>query len=175
MGACDIVLNLRYPTVGETSGSLQRALGLGKAVIVSDVGAFAELPDDVCLKVPIAPERPQEEEDLIFEYLNILVTRPELTRAMGARAKQWAERECSWAAVADRYVAFLSQFRERRAGSEGRSTAEHPAETAAQPEPVSFAGEIEPAEIDDLGCSRMPRGEGLRRSSQDSLRPHARR
>ena len=65
IGACDIVLNLRYPTVGETSGSLQRALGLGKAVIVSDVGAFAELPDDVCLKVPTAPDRAQEEEDLI--------------------------------------------------------------------------------------------------------------
>ncbi len=32
MGACDIILNLRYPTVGETSGSLQRALGLGKQV-----------------------------------------------------------------------------------------------------------------------------------------------
>ena len=42
IGACDIVLNLRYPTVGETSGSLQRALGLGKAVLVSDVGAFSD-------------------------------------------------------------------------------------------------------------------------------------
>ena len=34
MAACDIVLNLRYPTVGETSGSLLRALGLGNAVMV---------------------------------------------------------------------------------------------------------------------------------------------
>ena len=65
MGACDIVLNLRYPTVGETSGSLQRALGLGKAVIVSDIGSFSELPDDTCLKVPAGPERAIEEEDLI--------------------------------------------------------------------------------------------------------------
>src|SRR5207253_10077670 len=45
VAACDIVLNLRYPTVGETSGSLLRALGLGRAVLVSDVGAFHELPD----------------------------------------------------------------------------------------------------------------------------------
>ena len=30
IGACDIVLNLRYPTVGETSGSLQRASGWAK-------------------------------------------------------------------------------------------------------------------------------------------------
>ena len=35
MGACDVVLNLRYPTVGESSGTLLRALGMGKAVVVS--------------------------------------------------------------------------------------------------------------------------------------------
>jgi len=103
MSACDIILNLRFPTVGETSGSLQRALGLGKAVIVSDVGSFAELPDDLCLKVPIGPE----EEDLLFEYLNLLVAKPHLAQAMGARAKDWVARECNWGAVADRYVEFL--------------------------------------------------------------------
>ena len=112
IGACDIVLNLRYPTVGETSGSLQRALGLGKAVIVSDVGSFSELPDEVCLKVPTGPGQTQQEEDFIFEYLNLLVSRPDLAQAMGRRAQQWVERECNWGSVADRYVAFLSQFRD---------------------------------------------------------------
>ncbi len=114
IGACDIVLNLRYPTVGETSGSLQRALGLGKAVLVSDVGAFSELPDDVCLKVPTVPDRVQEEEDFIFEYLSALVARPDLAQAMGARAKEWVERECSWASVADRYVDFLGRVHSGR-------------------------------------------------------------
>jgi len=113
IGACDIVLNLRYPTVGETSGSLQRALGLGKAVIVSDVGAFAELPQDVCLKVPVSPEKKHEEEDFIFEYLSLLTSRPDLAREMGERAKDWVERECNWGSVAERYVEFL------RAASEG--------------------------------------------------------
>jgi glycosyltransferase involved in cell wall biosynthesis/SAM-dependent methyltransferase len=103
MGACDIVLNLRYPTVGETSGSLQRAMGLGKAVIVSDVGAFSELPDDICLKV--APGC--GEEDLIFEYLNLLVSRPDLAKAMGGRARDWVARECDWGVVAERYLDFL--------------------------------------------------------------------
>ncbi|MES1256801.1 MAG: glycosyltransferase family 4 protein, partial [Acidobacteriota bacterium] len=111
MGACDIILNLRYPTVGETSGSLQRALGLGKAVIVSDIGSFAELPDEVCLKVPVGPH----EEDLIFEYLNTLVARPDLARAMGARAKDWVDRECNWGVVAEQYVEFLDQVRQGKA------------------------------------------------------------
>jgi len=100
--ACDVVLNLRYPTVGETSGSLLRALGAGKAVLVSNCGAFGELPDDVCLKVPVGAG----EEDLIFEYLNVLISRPDLAEAMGARARSWVERECTWSQAAQRYVAF---------------------------------------------------------------------
>jgi SAM-dependent methyltransferase len=103
MGACDIVLNLRFPTVGETSGSLQRALGLGKAVIVSDVGSFSELPDDICLKV--APGA--GEEDLIFEFLDLLVSNPELAQAMGNCAKEWAAHECNWTTVAQRYLGFM--------------------------------------------------------------------
>jgi len=134
MGACDIILNLRYPTVGETSGSLQRALGLGKAVIVSDIGSFAELPDDVCLKVPIGPH----EEDLIFEYLNTLVSRPDLARAMGARAQNWVERECNWGVVADRYVEFLDQVHHGTAPLEAvvaPPPPEPPAVVDAEPEP----------------------------------------
>ena len=103
MSACDVVLNLRYPTVGETSGSMQRALGLAKAVIVSDIGSFSELPDEICMKVPPGPG----EEDLIFEYLNVLVSRPDLARAMGQRARDWVARECDWSVVAGHYVDFL--------------------------------------------------------------------
>ena len=74
---------MRYPTVGESSGTLLRALGLGKPVLVSEIGSFAEFPEDVCLKVPVGAE----EEDLIFEYLNLLVSRPEVARELGARAR----------------------------------------------------------------------------------------
>jgi glycosyltransferase involved in cell wall biosynthesis/SAM-dependent methyltransferase len=103
LGACDIVLNLRFPTVGESSGTLLRSLGLGKAVIVSEIGSFQEFPDDVCLKVPVGAG----EEDLIFEYLNLLVSRPEVARSLGERAKDYVARECNWASVAARYVGFM--------------------------------------------------------------------
>jgi glycosyltransferase involved in cell wall biosynthesis/SAM-dependent methyltransferase len=123
MAACDVVLNLRYPTVGETSGSLLRALGLGKPVLVSDVGAFSELPDEICLKVAVGPG----EEDLIFEYLNLLVSRPDLARALGERARRWVERECNWPLVARRYATFL------QAVVEGRQWV--PPQPAPPPEP----------------------------------------
>ena len=49
----DRFVNLRYPTAGETSGTLIRALDAGKPVAVSDYAQFAELPDDVVFKVPL--------------------------------------------------------------------------------------------------------------------------
>jgi len=103
MSACDIILNLRFPTVGESSGSMLRALGLGKAVLVSDIGAFREFPDSVFLKVPVGGG----EEDLIFEYLNLLVARPELARSLGECAKAWVEQECNWPDVAGMYARFI--------------------------------------------------------------------
>jgi glycosyltransferase involved in cell wall biosynthesis/SAM-dependent methyltransferase len=103
IAACDIVLNLRYPTVGESSGSLLRALGLGRPVLVSDVGSFRDFPDDVCLKVRVD----STEEDQIFEFLNLLVSRPEIAREFGRRGREWVERECSWDLAARQYASFL--------------------------------------------------------------------
>jgi glycosyltransferase involved in cell wall biosynthesis/SAM-dependent methyltransferase len=123
MAATDIVLNLRYPTVGESSGSLMRALGLGKAVIVSGVGGFRDLPDEICLKAPVDAA----EEDVLFEYLNLLVSRPEIARSLGERARCYAERECNWDLVARRYAGFLQSVVE---GAEWQAEAPAPPKSA---------------------------------------------
>lgn len=130
MAATDIVLNLRYPTVGESSGSLLRALGLGKAVIVSDVGGFSEFPDDVCLKAPVD----STEEDVLFEYLNMLVSRPDVAQALGARARCYVQRECNWNLVARRYASFL------RSVVDGTEWRDEPA-TSISPAPQPIAQE----------------------------------
>lgn len=128
LGACDIVLNLRYPTVGESSGTFLRSLGMGKAVVVSDVGSFREYPGEICLKAPVDGS----EEDHLFEYLNLLVSRPELARALGAQARAWVERECNWESVARRYASFVE------AVIEGREW-EAPASVAVREEPKAAA------------------------------------
>ena len=104
IGAVDVCLNLRYPTFGETSGTLLRALGLGRATIVSDVGSFSDLPDDTCLKVPVG----ENEVDLIRRYIDLLVTRPEVGRVVGAAARNYVARECSWPHVADLYSSWIT-------------------------------------------------------------------
>jgi glycosyltransferase involved in cell wall biosynthesis/SAM-dependent methyltransferase len=130
MAACDIVLNLRYPTVGESSGSLLRALGLGKPVLVSGVGAFREFPDDVCLKVPVGAG----EEDLIFEYLNLLTSRPGVARALGERAAKYVKEECNWERVAGLYASFLKSVVERTEWREAQPQPPAPSPQPRQPD-----------------------------------------
>jgi glycosyltransferase involved in cell wall biosynthesis len=134
LAACDIAINLRYPTVGESSGTLLRALGLGKAALVSAIGSFQEFPDDVCVKVPVGPG----EEDQIFEYLNLFVSRPEVARALGERARDYVARECNWALAARRYTEFLEAV---------ASGGQWPPAAALEPAPVP---EQTPAAREDL-------------------------
>jgi glycosyltransferase involved in cell wall biosynthesis/SAM-dependent methyltransferase len=133
LAACDVVLNLRFPTVGESSGTLLRSLGLGKAVVISNIGSFAEYPDDICLKVPVDAT----EEDTLFEYLNLLATRVDLRKALGDRARRWVKEECNWNLVASRYAAFVQSVMD---GTQWQVPAK-PAETAPQdptPSPVEM-------------------------------------
>ena len=100
MAACDVLVNLRYPTMGETSGSVIRALSLGKPLLVSDVGWFSELPDDAALKVPV-----DEYEVPTIEAALALAT--EHAAPLGAAARAYIEREHSLPAVADAYARAL--------------------------------------------------------------------
>jgi glycosyltransferase involved in cell wall biosynthesis/SAM-dependent methyltransferase len=103
--AVDAVVNLRYPTAGETSGTLIRALGAGKPLIVSDFGQFAELPDEICLKVPPGPD----EERALYAQLRQLAYRPSLRERLSRLASAWAREQCEISRSAARYLAFAER------------------------------------------------------------------
>ena len=103
MAGSDVLVNLRHPTMGETSGSVIRGLSLGKPLVVSDVGWFSELPDDVALKVP--PD--DDEVATLTAALELLASRPDVRAAMGASAAELARREHDVARVAELYVAAI--------------------------------------------------------------------
>jgi glycosyltransferase involved in cell wall biosynthesis len=138
MAACDGIVLLRAPTMGETSGSAIRALSLGKPLVVSDVGWFSELPDDVALKV--APD--DHEVESLTRALQRL---PD--REMGAAARAYVEREHDLGRVADAYAAAL----ERAAGDATvrervlREVAEAAADVGLEPE--LLAPELERAAL----------------------------
>jgi glycosyltransferase involved in cell wall biosynthesis len=113
MAACDAIVSLRWPTMGETSGTAIRALGLGKPLVVSDVGWFSELPDDAVLKVPVD----EREDETLAAALEALVDDGVRTR-MGAAALALIEREHRLDRVAEAYVSALEELAGGRAVEE---------------------------------------------------------
>jgi glycosyltransferase involved in cell wall biosynthesis len=105
MGGSDVLVNLRHPTMGETSGSVIRGLSLEKPLVVSDVGWFSELPSEVALKV--APD--DLEVETLTAALELLVARADVREAMGAAAAELARREHGVERVADLYAAALEK------------------------------------------------------------------
>ena len=116
--AVDVIVNLRFPTAGETSGTLIRALGAGKPVIVTDFGQFGDLPDDICLKVSPGPD----EEKELYARLRALAYRPTLRESLKRRASEWIRRECEISRSAARYLAFAEHLVEKQRRPRGGST-----------------------------------------------------
>jgi glycosyltransferase involved in cell wall biosynthesis len=105
MGACDVCVSLRAPTMGETSGSVIRALVLGKPLVVSDVGWFAELPDEVALKVPVDAH----EAETLGVALGLLASNDRARTAMGDAARAYVAAEHDLERSAEAYVAALEE------------------------------------------------------------------
>ena len=105
MAACDACISLRSPTMGETSGSVIRALSLGRPLVVSDLGWFAELPDSVALKVPVD----DDEVASLAAALELLASSEATQRSMSEAARQYVHREHDLDHVAEQYVAALEE------------------------------------------------------------------
>jgi glycosyltransferase involved in cell wall biosynthesis len=84
--AVDAVVNLRYPSAGESSGTLARALAEGRAVVINDLHAFAEIPDHAALKVDV--DRPQGPQ--VAEHLLRLAEDPGFRAGLEERARGYA-------------------------------------------------------------------------------------
>jgi glycosyltransferase involved in cell wall biosynthesis len=105
LSACEVCVNLRYPTMGETSGIVVRALSLGRALVVTDVGWFAELPDQAAIKVPVG----DGEVQAIADALELLARDPELRTGMGDAARSLAQGEHRLDLVAEAFVAAIEE------------------------------------------------------------------
>jgi glycosyltransferase involved in cell wall biosynthesis len=105
MAASDICVNLRWPTMGETSGTAIRALVLGRPLVVSDIGWFSELPDDAVAKVAAGPTEVEE----LTETLLHLGGDPELRQRLGASGEAHVRREHDLGKVAEAYTTALEE------------------------------------------------------------------
>jgi len=106
VAAVDAVVNLRYPSAGESSGTLSRALAAGRAVIVNDYMSFGELPDEVALKVEI--DRPQAPQ--LGAHLRHLAGDPGFKARLEGAARAYAATELDPARCARMYVDAAARF-----------------------------------------------------------------
>jgi glycosyltransferase involved in cell wall biosynthesis len=105
LSACDVCVSLRWPTMGETSAGVIRMLSLAKPIVVSDVDAFSEFPDEVAVK--IAPD--EREVDALAGALVRLVEDRGSASAMSLAARAFSEREHDLDRAADLYAATLEE------------------------------------------------------------------
>lgn len=102
LAAADALVNLRFPSLGESSGTLARAFALGVCAIVSDTGAYAELPAAAVLHVPLATTVPA-----LTAALGGIVADRALAQAVGTAGQRWARRAMALPAVATAYRAVI--------------------------------------------------------------------
>jgi glycosyltransferase involved in cell wall biosynthesis len=100
LAVTDIVVNLRYPSMGETSATLIQAIGQAKPCIVTNAGWFSELPDG-CVRKVVNDEG--EVADLVQSLLE-LAADPAAREQLGKRALGYLESHCSPKVVARDYL-----------------------------------------------------------------------
>jgi glycosyltransferase involved in cell wall biosynthesis len=109
--AADVVAALRFPSHGEISGVLLRALGVGRpALVTAATPAAEEFPEGVV--IPVDPGAREEAE--LEALLDLLVSRPRFAETIGRLARAHVRELHALDAVADRLAAFLVEVHARR-------------------------------------------------------------
>lgn len=124
IAACDVCINLRFPTAGETSASVLRMLAAARPAIVTRADAYTELPDVACVKI----EPDEFEQDALVAHLDWFAAHPELTRAMGEHGRQFVATQHTLQGAARDYIEFLESVGTWK----GRKKTDRKAEIASQ-------------------------------------------
>jgi glycosyltransferase involved in cell wall biosynthesis len=95
----DLCIALRYPTMGETSAIVMKALQLGIPTIVNDIGWYAELPAAIVKQLPV--ENCQQKLTQLVEYL---LLEPDAFKDWSRRCLDYAQTEFSLDIYGERYI-----------------------------------------------------------------------
>jgi glycosyltransferase involved in cell wall biosynthesis len=107
----DVLVNLRYPSMGETSATLIQAMARAIPAVVSDHAWFAELPDEVVWKIGAG----RTEVDELVAALDTLAGDSARCTAIAAAARRYVQARCAPAVVATQYINILAALRRLRA------------------------------------------------------------
>ncbi|WP_169239516.1 hypothetical protein [Candidatus Roseilinea sp. NK_OTU-006] len=108
MQAVDVGVTLRFPTTGETSAVVSELLGMGKPMIVSDVGAFRELPAACAIKAPVG----DGEIEALTAAMRALASDAGRRAGMAAAARAYGV-ERTWSRAAYHYLELIRRAQTR--------------------------------------------------------------
>ena len=106
IAGADIGVNLRNPTMGESSGSLMRMLSYGRPTLISDAGAYAEIPDHCAIKIADTID----EHEMLKAAIAALADDADLRLALGREAAAYALDTCGIERCARLYADFLGRL-----------------------------------------------------------------
>ncbi len=108
LATADVVINLRAPTLGETSAAALRAMAEGRPLLVYDHGWYGELPETAVSRIP-----PLDDAALLAAMRRLALS-PAVRQRMGQAATQYVTDHCQPVQVARAYRAFLEEVRHAR-------------------------------------------------------------
>jgi glycosyltransferase involved in cell wall biosynthesis len=102
----DIVINLRFPSAGETSGTMIRSMAQGKPVITYENPTLIDIPDNALVKIPLTDDSRQ-----LISSLEKLIRDRNLRAEIGGHALHYAENELNMELNADKYLSAFEATR----------------------------------------------------------------
>lgn len=105
LSGADALINLRYPTSGETSGTVCRALAHALPCVVSNHGWYAELPDSATYKAPPSPKSTCE----LINILKIMMLDRQTRQNKASQALAYAREELALKSVVQKYITAIEK------------------------------------------------------------------
>lgn len=128
MEASDFCVHLRGPSSLGTSGGAARALGIGRALILSDLPEWEEFPRDAVVRVGGG----EGEVSRLADAITGLCSDPARVRSMESAAAVWAQEVAAWPRVADEMVRLLELMPPHRTARKSVLRAMHDQSLAAK-------------------------------------------
>jgi glycosyltransferase involved in cell wall biosynthesis len=117
--ACDVVVNLRYPSRMQMSAIILRALAAGKPVVITNLPEWSFLPENVCLRVPSGTNN---ELPSLLAQLRRLMEDTDHLQQLSRQARTYYQEHYSVVAMAEGYLRVIEEVVQRKVLPQGTYT-----------------------------------------------------
>ena len=111
LGLTDIVVNLRYPSMGESSATLTQAMTMGKPCVVTNDASFRDLPDHCVVKIDVG----ETEVTDLAAAINELVADSARRESLSKAAKTFVAENLRPSKIANQFKAVIEAEAKDRA------------------------------------------------------------